>query len=89
MKPSDVLRKKFSEWWAAPHSEFGTFFDNALSAFLAGANAAMDMHFEPGAVRFSPPDTLLSETPTPRQPLYNASSDVNGPTGHFDLGGEA
>lgn len=54
MTREQQISDAFARWWS--NNSFPTaYYGECKRCFLAGANAAMDMHFEPGAVQFGDP----------------------------------
>lgn len=83
MTRAEQLREKFEAWWPTiTMGEPECYYEQAWLAFLAGANAAMDMQFEPGAVRFGTVDETV-------EPDFGDPPTFMGkPVVFVDLGGE-
>lgn len=60
MTRDEQLMEKFEEFWGRTAGGSLAYRSDLRLAFLAGANAAMDLQFEPGAVRFGKPTATSS-----------------------------
>lgn len=97
MTRADMLRQKFEAWYETTAGGSIAQRSDLWLAYLAGANAAMDMHFESGAVRFGPSFTVMQSTdPQPGDtPLTNPFHphceyvDIEDFVRLPDLGGES